>query len=166
MNFKPILASVIALGMLPAPLSALSCAPPNILRDFNDRADSDKIYRLAIGSYTAKEAFKGKGDYPEEWGNGTFTGRFMGRNGFTQETTVPLSVRNACFGDFCSALPSDGREFFAFLEKSGNGFQLVTAPCGGDTHTVPDSRIQNELRKCMRNGRCTEAQIKRLDPNY
>jgi hypothetical protein len=135
---------------------------PNIARIFNALNDVPETYVMGLGVLSpAGHIPKVRRGEPSQI-RANFTGVFFGNRGKTEEQTVPVTVESICAASWCGGYPKTYKEMLVFLKKSPSGYLLRSAPCGGHFKVEPTKKEINLLRKCMRRGGCTEAQIKLL----
>jgi hypothetical protein len=145
--------------------SALSCLPPNIARSFNNANALPYTYVLAqgflspMGRVPKYKAGKGRNIRTR------FNGVLLSSTGKTAQQSFTVTVDTACYGDPCGELPDEKQELVALFRKTAFGYRLQTNPCGGDYKSSPTPKDIHLLQSCLKNGGCSEAQVKSLD-NY
>ena len=142
---------------------ALSCLPPNVARTFNQINEAPDTYVLALGVLTIKGRIpKYKESQPRQV-LAQFSGVFLGTSGQSAEQTVPVTVDAVCYASWCGGFPETDEKMIAFLKKTKADYHLQTNPCGGHFKIAPTPKDLRLMRKCLKQGGCTGAQVKALD---
>lgn len=142
---------------------ALSCMPENIARTFNWVHEAPDTYVMGLGTLTQK------GDIPiykegmPRQIKTRFKGVLLGTSGQTEEQTIPVTVDAICFASWCGGYPKTDESMLVFLKKTPTGHRLESNPCGGHYTISPTTDEIKLLQKCLRQGGCTDAQVKSLD---
>jgi len=146
--------------------AALSCTPPNIGHSFNHVAASKDTYVMGQGKLTAT------GDIPKyQQGQprqipAEFTGVFYGLSGPSGERTVPVTVDAVCFASWCGGFPKTDKTMVVFLKQSPTGYRLESNPCAGDFKIAPTQKDMRILKKCLKKGKCSKAQVQALEIKF
>ncbi len=145
---------------------ALSCIRPNVGRTFNTVAASEKTYVMGQGVLIAK------GEIPKYQSGvarqilAEFTGVFYSTSGSSTKHTVPVIVDAICYASWCGGFPKEDSGMVVFLEQSSNGYRLESNPCDGNFKMSPTPEDMEILHKCLKKGKCSQAQIQTLETDF
>ena len=158
--------SVFMTGLLTAVPSAqaLSCAPPDFVRELERAKASDKIYHIFVGKVSTPKTFRLPQEKPRPNGgvlqlshsdrsqvlNATFTGYSMAKDERSDVPLVdyPLTVKVTCAASWCGSAPRRGETIIAFVEAVDGAPPVLTrGPCTGSGHIYSPNIIET-----LRNG--------------
>ncbi len=163
---KGFVATVFCLVTLTTQAMALTCIRPNIGLTFNSVATSEKTYIMGRGTLTPKSKIPKYQSGIERQIPAEFTGVFYGASGLTSERRVPVIVDAICYASWCGGFPKEDSEMVVFLEQSSNGYRLESNPCDGNFKISPTPEDMEILHKCLKNGKCSQAQIQTLEADF
>ncbi len=129
---------------------ALSCAQPDIQRELKTAIESDKVYHIFVGLFSAPEKPKNQLDYPPSNGSlifvpsdtaetvdGFFTGYSLGKRPTldVKLETIPVQIKTSCAGQWCGKVPRRDKLMIAFVEAQDDGPPLLRmGPCQHMNH--------------------------------
>lgn len=152
------------LCLIGAQAQALSCVRPNVAQTFNAKQAASETYALMVG--TVKLTRK-----PPKYVQGQprsakalVAGRYVGRKGLSVTQTVPVTVQTHCAASWCGGFPSDMQEdVIMYLRQTADGAVIDIHACpNGFGQSATPERV-TLLQKCLRRGKCSDGQIKRLE---
>lgn len=134
-----------------APLAqALSCAQADIQRELKTAIESDKVYHIFVGYFSAPK--KPKNQLPQAPSNGSlvfipsnqaetvdgfFTGYSLGKTphqDFKLEN-LPVRIQTSCAASWCGHVPPHDKLMIAFVEAQDGGPPLLRrGPCPHMSH--------------------------------
>lgn len=169
---KHFLQITLAATLIANSAQALSCVRPNLARSFNNAADSTDIYHVGYGTLTATQEIVDPNQNIKNVNRkkpysvtAEFSGGFLGRAGFGKDKTVPVRVDVQCLSAWCGGFPVTDEKLLIFVKKTPEGLTASSGPCGGNMQSGVSKRDLNILKSCMRNGKCSDRQINRMDRN-
>jgi len=155
--------STIVCVALASQAAALSCIRPNLARSFNGYQQASETYVMGLGVLIAKgvvpEYVRGQPNKIPAW----FKGVLLGSVDQSAEQTISVVVETTCLSVWCGGFPKTDKKMVAFLQKTSTGYRLSSNPCGGSFKVSPTSKEIRVLKKCLKEGKCSEAQIRSLD---
>ncbi|MCP5076108.1 MAG: hypothetical protein GY947_22790 [Rhodobacteraceae bacterium] len=159
-RFATILMSLVLVG---SQVQALSCRRPNLARSFNWYQESEDGYQLAVGSISEIDPVSAYVTGKPRSTGAVFKGQFFGLAGLGTEKQVPITITTTCLASWCGNFPELDIRSLVFLKASDSGPVLEIPPCPGGIFGHPSPRRIDILLSCLRQGKCSEAQIKILD---
>lgn len=156
-------ASLIVYLALATQASALSCIPPNIARTFNDVHASSDVYVMGLGTLTAKGRIPKYIEGQARHIPAQFRGVLLGQSGQTKTQNLNVTLDAICYASWCGGFPKTDQQILVFLKKTQAGYRLESNPCSGDFKVSPTKKELRILKKCLKNGGCSKAQVKSLD---
>lgn len=158
MRWLALVAGVMAAG----PATALSCLPPDPVRDFKEAESSPDRWGIALGrlDFNAERLPQVDWDRQDEVPPQTdlraqFIGHSLDMNGFKTVFQANVTLRVLCFGPWC-AEPKSGGRYLAFI-KHENGKRIIHAdPCGSWLYLNPRKYDLDRVRTCFAGGPCEE----------
>lgn len=146
---------------LAQPAAALSCAAPDITRDYAKAANSDEVFILVKGDLHFDEsALPGKSGnraahQPDSvdiqaW----LSGQSLTRDGFTKPFERDVILRVSCLGMWCGGTANGPH--LAFLKQDGRQWILQLGPCPGMTYPDPDPKQLETVQACFDGAPCGE----------
>ncbi len=157
-------AAVIFCAVIGADAQALSCAPPNVARTFNWHQNQPDTYRIFVGTVKMTAPIPKYREGQALSAKGVATGRFLGKRNLTEMRSVDLTVNTVCAASWCGGFPTQtqDRDWIMFLENTPQGDVLTLGPCHQPHGQHTMKRRINVLQKCLRQGKCSDADVKRL----
>lgn len=153
---------VVLAGLLMAlaqPAHALSCAPPDIARDFQRAAQSDDAYIIVKGDLFFDEAklpdrtdlrTSRKRDTTDI--EGWLAGYSLTKDGFTKRFERDVILRVSCLGPWCGGTTKG--EHLAFLKQEKLQWVVQISPCPGMTYASPTAEQEQKALSCFRGEDC------------
>jgi hypothetical protein len=159
-----LLAALLVFSLLGPQAHALSCLQPNVARDFNWRQGEKETYRIFVGQVKMVGRIPKYREGRKRTAKAVTTGRFMGRTKLTETQTFELTVNTTCAASWCGGFPGKSdADSILFFEKTPKGDALNIGPCDyGLAEPVTKKKIKL-LQRCLRRGKCSDADVKRLD---
>lgn len=152
----PLVAAFILAG---SQTQALSCMRPDVARSFELASSAAESYVILRGTFdfdALPSRDTGNINAPKEIETqATFSGMFLGGNGFEAAPDLDVTVHFSCAGPWCGNLTSQGQEVLAFVQQSQAGLTLEVAPCGTWTFENPTRAQINQVLSCMNGSDCT-----------
>lgn len=154
-------ATLIGFALWAEAAAALSCMHPNVARSFNWHAEAAETYVVALGTLTIS------GTVPKQQSGKTrsvpanFDGVFLARKGAV--TQRPVTIKSECASRWCGPIPDTTDPMLMFFKHTGDGLALHSGPCPGAFRANPTPQERAILTKCLRRGKCSTRQIKKLD---
>lgn len=155
----------LALVMLCGPAFALSCKAPNFGENFNDAAAAEEVYSLMYGRIQPAGPVP---DYQEGKPREVvvaFIGKQLGRTGFSETVTLPVTVKTECVSAWCGPIPPVDEQMLVFLEQVGADLVLTSQACPGSYHLNPSLGQISAVRACMSALECGAQEIGAFDPS-
>jgi hypothetical protein len=156
MRFEAVLAVCIAAAQ---PAYALSCAPPDIARDFVYAAQSDDTYIVVKGNLFFDEtALPDRTDQRNARARdnvdveGWLAGLSLTRDGFTKPFERDVILRVSCLGPWCGGTANG--EHLAFLKQEDRQWVMQIGPCPGMTYLEPTQEQEQKALACFRGNSC------------
>jgi hypothetical protein len=84
-------------------------------------------------------------------------------HGAAPTQTVDVTLTGVCAGPWCASLPRDGDERLYVLEGEIGQLSATIGPCQGTVHAIPDAEQTEALQRCLRNGKCSDADVAALE---
>ena len=153
-----------ATGVAPG-ASALTCAPPDSLRTFATAQAAPEGYVVLLGRLDFDE---GRMPAPVIGGDGQaggapvgspapvparLAGTALGPDGFTLPAPDAVTLRPICLGPWCGTIPT-GETWLLFAERTAEGYEVETGPCGGWAFMDPDAATLDAVAACLRGAAC------------
>ena len=155
------LAAVLGALMLTPSAYALSCAPPDIQRDLKRAIESDKIYHIFVGYFSAPDRPKNQlPGYLHNGGNnggiffdpsdrseiinGSFSGYSLGKSRYQDSALegLPVQMKITCAGHWCGQLPRKQTKMIAFVETQEGGPPVLTlSACPSMSHPYSEDKV-------------------------
>jgi len=141
------------------PAFALSCAPPDIARDFDRAAKSNDKYIIVKGDLFFDEAA-----LPDRTAqrmsrkrnsvdiNGWLTGESLTRDGFTKPFERDVILRVTCLGPWCGG--TEKGDHMTFLKQEDRQWVMQIGPCPGLTYANPTNAQEQKVLACFRGEPC------------
>lgn len=151
-----VLAALIALA---EPAFALSCAAPDIARDFERAAQSEDTYIIVKG-----DLFLDETELPDRTDQrtsrarssvditGWLAGYSLTKEGFTKRFERDVILRVSCLGPWCGGTTKG--DHLAFLRLEDRRWVMQIAPCPGMTYANPTAGQEQKALACFRGDRC------------
>ncbi len=151
-----VLAALIALA---EPAFALSCAAPDIARDFERAAQSEDTYIIVKG-----DLFLDETELPDRTDQrmsrarnsvditGWLAGYSLTKDGFTKRFERDVILRVSCLGPWCGGTTKG--DHLAFLRLEDRRWVMQIAPCPGMTYANPTAEQEQKALACFRGDRC------------
>ncbi|MDP4991081.1 MAG: hypothetical protein NWQ37_07730 [Marivita lacus] len=151
-----VLAALIALA---EPAFALSCAAPDIARDFERAAQSEDTYIIVKG-----DLFLDETELPDRTDQrtsrarssvditGWLAGYSLTKDGFTKRFERDVILRVSCLGPWCGGITKG--DHLAFLRLEDRRWVMQIAPCPGMTYANPTAEQEQKALACFRGDRC------------
>ena len=151
-----VLAALIALA---EPAFALSCAAPDIARDFEGAAQSEDTYIIVKG-----DLFLDETELPDRTDQrtsrarssvditGWLAGYSLTKDGFTKRFERDVILRVSCLGPWCGGTTKG--DHLAFLKLEDRQWVMQIAPCPGMTYANPTAEQEQKAVACFRGDRC------------
>ena len=161
---RTLLATALALTILPAAAAALSCAPPNAGREFNAMVEKGQKPIIVIGTLTrdGKPRRKGRANV---WIGYQLSGQQLQPDRTVAAFAGGATYRSNCIGRNCGRLPVSGTTGLFLLRQIDGQWPLITTgPCGGGHYDMPDRLRRGHLFTCVAEGRCGPDEIRALGP--
>ncbi|MGJ8611103.1 MAG: hypothetical protein ACSHWY_08420 [Octadecabacter sp.] len=153
-----ILAATISL-VLGGQAQALSCVRPDVARTFDWASDAVDSYVILHGTFAFTQPA------PFDAGNltptsiqlpATFSGQFLGADGFVDAPLLDVTLEFACLSAWCGSM-QNGDEAVAFVQQSDEGYTLSIGPCYDTVFNPTDDTLQ-QVTSCMRGTGCDTVQ--------
>jgi hypothetical protein len=143
---------------------------PNIATGFNWAQDSEDTYVIAVGTVTQTAVLVEPGEHIKDGLSLPFPGaysadmtaQFLGASGLGATHLVPIEVHEECVAHWCGVFPPQDTKLVMMLRKDGDKLILDSSPCQGAYQQNPTPRILKVLKKCMKQGHCTDNQVMSL----
>ena len=149
--------SAVALSLTVSQAAALSCAAPDIARDFQRIADSDKTYVVVNGTFSfAARPPRGEDQSPQTQSYAAkFNGTLLTGNGFTDEISdVLVTINSNCAGSWCGDITPDA-QYIAFVEQNARVLTLQAEACPSFAFSEPTQDMIDRLETCAAGGDCS-----------
>ena len=143
---------------------ALSCLPSNLARTFNQLHEAPEIYRVAVGTLKLTSKVPKYVEGQPRSVRAEFEGQMVGRTALGPPVSFPVTLNAICLAHWCGGFPqNDNVEKLIFLQKSESGYVVDLGPCPTDSISVSSTDRIKTIQKCMRRGKCSNAQIGALE---
>lgn len=156
--------AVLFLSLMGAQAHALSCARPNAAQTFNQYQNAPDTYRLMVGQVKMTGKIPRYIQGKPRTAKGQVTGKFIGRNGLTKQQNLTVTVHTRCVASWCGGFPNGMRQdVLMYVKQTTKGDTIEIGACpGGFGQVATDDRVKL-LQKCLRNGKCSDTDIKRFE---
>lgn len=151
--------------LIAGPALALSCLPPDPVRDFIQADEAEDIWivvegRLNFDSSRLPEQDLARNDAPPETDiPARLEGLSLGPDGFSRAFDRDITLRVLCFGPWCGGAEA-GRDYLGFLKREGDGYVAFADPCGNRLYAEPTDAMRDALTRCMRGDVCQPAPLR------
>lgn len=153
---------LISLALLGSPAYSLSCLPSDVVRTYNQAAQSSAEYLVVSGVLSFDKAKLPKTNFgnnnaarPDNWIKASMVGHYLTKSGFNRPFSHSIRLNARCFGPWC-AQPSSGEPYLAFLEKTKSGYILVDGPCDEFAFALPTQKALDQVVSCFQGRTCIE----------
>ncbi len=136
---------------------ALSCLRADAARTFGWASDAQEHYVIMLGAFTFSPPAEDEADINNRQSvrlPATFSGDYLGADGFVAAPTLDLTLGFECFGPWCGSIENNG-DTLAFVEQAADGYVLNVGPCFSTVFAPNDANVQSVL-SCMRGTGCEE----------
>lgn len=148
--------SAVALSLTVSQAAALSCARPDIARDFQRIATSDKTYVVLNGtfSFATRPPREDKQGPQTQSYAAIFNGKLLTGNGFTDDVAeVLVTINSNCSASWCGDITPDAR-YIAFVEQDGQKLTLQAEACPTYAFFEPTPETVEQIEACAAGGDC------------
>jgi hypothetical protein len=149
--------SALALIATVSQAAALSCLAPDMARDFQRIAASDKSYVVLNGTFTfAARPARGDETRPETQSFASkFTGQLLTGGGFTDDIAdVLITINSNCAASWCGEIVPDAN-YIAFVEQDGRKLTLQAEACPAYAFREPTAEMVKQIENCAAGKSCT-----------
>jgi len=152
-----ILAAALGALMVTPSAHALSCMQPDIQRDLKEAIESDKVYHIFVGYFSAPEKPKNQLQAPPSNGdiisfptprsetvNGLFSGYSLGKTQRQDNPLeqLPVQITTSCAGHWCGSVPRRDQKMIAFVQAQEDGPPLLTmGPCPHMSYHYSEDKV-------------------------
>ncbi len=156
--------AVMICALVGAEAHALSCAPSNVAGEFNWYQNQPETYRIFVGKVKMSGPVPKYREGKPLSAKGVAQGRFVGKRSLTDVRSVDLTVNTACAASWCGGFPTQAQDldWIMFLKSTPSGDVLTIGPCHQPYGEHTQKRQINILQKCLRQGKCSDSDIERL----
>ena len=144
--------------LAPVQAAALSCVPHSVEAAYQQAAQSEDTFVIALGVLSFDPALMPVVDLnrqdetePRTEIPALLRGRLLTQA--TGSVEIPLTLAVLCYGPWC-AQAQDGAETLAFLKETPAGYELETNPCGGFMFQEPPAEMIRKVEECYRGAAC------------
>lgn len=146
--------ALISLALLCATeASALSCLRPDAARSFHNAANASDVYYVYLGRLVLSSPLA-----EGETTTGTFEGKGLTREGFTQIGERSFQLVSRCAAEWCGSIDETTDALF-FARKTDDGLAIDVTPCGNWIFTDPTQATIETVESCMQGGPCEEGPL-------
>ncbi len=158
------LCALVMFSVLGAQVQALSCLRPNTAKTFNFHQEAPEKYRLFVGKVKMTGVIPKYVEGTPQSAKAVATGRFVGRSGLTKAQSLNVTVQTQCVASWCGGFPSAmDKDVIMYIKQTPKGDVIDIGACpGGFGQVVTDDRVKL-LQKCLRKGKCSNADIKEFE---
>ena len=159
-----VFAALLIFCLIGVDVQALSCAQPNVARDFNWRQDDQATYRIFVGQVRMVGPIPKYREGQARTAKAMATGWFLGKTSLTDQRSFALTVNAVCAASWCSGFP-DGTEpdSIMFFEKTPKGDVLNIGPCDYGFEQPALKKQIKVLQRCLKRGKCSDTDVEQLD---
>lgn len=143
------------LAALAAPAHALTCAPPDPLRSFQEAQAAPEAYVVLNGRLDVDRGLMPPGDGSVRDPGpvpAAFDGVALGLEGFAQPLRAEVTVQPVCAGPWCGSIGPG--TYLLFAQDTGAGYEVTVGPCGGRAFGDPEAAVLDALVACLRGEGC------------
>jgi hypothetical protein len=136
---------------------ALSCLRADVARTFGWASEAKEHYVVLQGAFTFSPPAEDLTDMNDRQSvrlPATFSGQYLGANGFVAAPTLDVTLRLECFGPWCGSIENN-EDTLAFVEQTEDGYVLNVDPCFSTVFAPNDANVQSVL-SCLRGTGCQE----------
>jgi hypothetical protein len=136
--------------------AALSCLAPDMARDFQRIAASEKSYVVLNGTFSfASRPARGDDPRPEMQSFASkFNGKLLTGNGFTDEIAdVLITINSNCTASWCGEITPDAT-YIAFVEQDGKKLTLQAEACPAYAFHEPTEEMVKQIENCAAGKSC------------
>ena len=155
-------------SIIGAQAQALSCERPNSAKVFNWYQDSPDTYRIVVGTLKMTGRIPNYVQGVPRTAKARVTGKYVGKTGLTPAQSFDVSVQTTCVAVWCGNFPTERemvRDVVLYVKQSSKGPIVEIDACpNGFGQIATDDRVK-VLQGCLRKGRCSKADISRLEQN-
>lgn len=140
--------------------TALSCMPHDLSDTYKSAAESKDRFVIVHGILRFDEKLlpetdmQNQQDIPQETRiPARLTGHSLSKEGFVTDFDQPITLSVRCSGPWCAGAKSE-IPYLAFLQDTGQGYDLVVTACGGYGFGAPQPQALQTIISCYRNTTC------------
>jgi hypothetical protein len=145
------LAALALLVLAATQAAALSCVPPDPLREFREAQAAPETYNVLYGTLSfdpARMPQEGLSPNPQPAPVGArFEGFALGLDGFTRPVQAPVTLQPTCAGPWCGTFGPGTALLFARVTP-GAGYVVEIGPCGGGAYDQVPPAVLDRLAAC------------------
>lgn len=144
-----------------APALALSCLRPDVTQSFQNAAEREEVFVMALGELTrtgpdvaTPNDIQIGTDLPANYAfPARFTGRGASGGGFLTALTVDVTVEVSCVSAWCGGVPLDSYAL-VFLRRDADGYVFEAGLCDPFSYTNPTEHDLMEVIGCLNGASC------------
>ena len=138
--------------------AALSCMRPDVAQSFRMAAASEDVYIVLLGQFNFAPLPSTQTDdinAPREVsGPATFTGQYLGAEGFQDAPMFDMTIAVTCAGPWCGGIAPSDDSYLAFVQQTADGYVLAVDPCGTSAFANPTPEQIATVESCMNGDPC------------
>lgn len=158
------LCALVMFSVLGAQVQALSCLRPNTAKTFNFYQEAPDSYRLFVGTVKMTGAIPKYVEGKSRTAKAIASGRFVGRSGLTKSHILNVTVQTQCVASWCGGFPGAmDKDVIMYIKQSPKGDVIDIDACPGGFGQVATNARVDLLQKCLRKGKCSNADIKEFE---
>ena len=138
--------------------TALTCAPPDPIRSFQNAQDAPESYVVLYGTLQFDPASIPEGGFSQDPEprpapvGAAFSGLALGLEGFTRPVQETVTLQPTCAGPWCGSIAPG--TYLLFAEITDSGTRVEIGPCGGGAFDGVSEETLTQLTACMRGQAC------------